>query len=85
MKAQVVIIEGYWKDTRESFEKRCVVMPKGATDSMRDEVLDEACSGLGVNGIFYVFEEGQQILGEHDDFVVVFYHPTREIELGELQ
>ena len=80
MKAQVVIIEGYWKDTRESFEKRCVVMPKGATDSMRDEVLDD----VGKD-IFYVFEEGEQILGEHYDFVIVFYHPTREIELGELQ
>ena len=80
MKAQVVIIEGYWKDTRESFEKRCVVMPKGATDSMRDEILDD----IGKD-IFYVFEEGEQILGEHYDFVIVFYHPTREIELGELQ
>jgi hypothetical protein len=80
MKAQVVIVEGYWKDTRESFEKRCVVMPKGATDSMRDEILDD----VGKD-IFYVFEEGEQILGEHYDFVIVFYHPTREIELGELQ
>jgi hypothetical protein len=80
MKAQVVIIEGYWIDTRESFEKRCVVMPKGATDSMRDEILDD----IGKD-IFYVFEEGEQILGEHYDFVIVFYHPTREIELGELQ
>ena len=80
MKAKVVIVEGYWKDTRESFEKRCVVMPKGATDSMRDEILDD----VGKD-IFYVFEEGQQILGEHYDFVIVFYHPTREIELGELQ
>jgi hypothetical protein len=85
MKAKVVIIEGYWKDTRESFEKRCVVMPTGATDSMRDEVLDEACSGLGFNGIFYVFESGDPIVGEHLDFVVVFYHPVSEIELGELQ
>jgi len=85
MKAKVVIIEGYWKDTRESFEKRCVVMPSGATDSMRDEVLDEARSGLGFNGIFYVFESGDQIVGEHLDFVVVFYHPVSEIELGELQ
>ena len=80
MKAQVVIIEGYWKDTRKSFEKRCVVMPKGATDSMRDEILDD----VGKD-IFYVFEEGEQILGERYDFVIVFYHPTREIELGELQ
>ena len=55
-------------------------MPKGATDSMRDEVLDD----VGKD-IFYVFEEGEQILGEHYDFVIVFYHPTREIELGELQ
>lgn len=85
MKAQVVIIEGYWKDTRKSFEKRCVVMPKGATDSMRDEVLDEARCGLGFDGIFYVFEEGEQILGEHYDFVIVFYHPVNEIHLGELQ
>ena len=80
MKAKVVIIEGYWKDTRESFEKRCVVMPKGATDSMRDEVLDD----VGKD-IFYVFEEGDPIVGEHLDFVVMFYHPVREIELGELQ
>ena len=85
MKAQVVIIEGYWIDTRESFEKRCVVMPKGATDSMRDEVLDEARCGLGFDGIFYVFEEGEQILGERYDFVIVFYHPVNEIHLGELQ
>jgi len=85
MKAKVVIIEGYWKDTRESFEKRCVVMPKDATDSMRDEVLDEARCGLGFNGIFYVFESGDPIVGEHLDFVVVFYHPVSEIELGELQ
>ena len=85
MKAQVVIVEGYWKDTRESFEKRCVVMPKQASDSMRDEALDEARCGFGVNGIFYVFEEGEQILGEHLDFVIVFYHPVDEIELGEVQ
>jgi len=80
MKAKVVIIEGYWKDTRESFEKRCVVMPKDATDSMRDEILDD----VGKD-IFYVFESGDPIVGEHLDFVVVFYHPVSEIELGELQ
>ena len=80
MKAQVVIVEGYWKDTRESFEKRCVVMPKQASDSMRDEILDD----VGKD-IFYVFEEGEQILGEHLDFVIVFYHPVDEIELGEVQ
>jgi len=85
MKAKVVIVEGYWKDTRESFEKRCVVMPKGATDSMRDEVLDEARCGLGFNGIFYVFDGGEQIIGEHHQFVVVFCHPVSEIELGEMQ
>ena len=80
MKAQVVIIEGYWIDTRESFEKRCVVMPKGATDSMRDEILDD----IGKD-IFYVFDGGEQIIGEHHQFVVVFYHPVSEIEIGELQ
>lgn len=80
MKAQVVIVEGYWKDTRQSFEKRCVVMPKQASDSMRDEILDD----VGKD-IFYVFEEGEEILGKHLDFVILFYHPVRELELGEVQ
>jgi hypothetical protein len=81
MKATVVIIEGYWKDDRRKFEHRCLVMPKDASDSMRDEIIKD----VGDDSIFYVFEEGEQILGEHRDFVVVFYHPVRSIELGAVQ
>ncbi len=81
MKAAVICIEGYWKDTHQRFEHRCVVMPAGATDSMRDEVLRE----VGDDNIFFVFEEGERIVGEHLDFVVSFFNPISIIELGELQ
>ena len=81
MKATVVIVEGYWKNDRESFEHRCLIMPKDATDSMRDEILKD----VGDDSLFYIFEEGEQIVGEHLDFVVDFYNPLWDIELGELQ
>jgi hypothetical protein len=80
MKAQVICIEGRWKDDNQAFERRCLVMPKGASDSMRDEILDDVGKG-----IFYVFDEDERILGEHIDFVVDFKNPISEIELGELQ
>ena len=81
MKAVVICIEGYWKDNHQRFEHRCVLMPMGATDSIRDEVLRE----VGDDNIFYVFESGEPIIGEHLDFVVDFYNPISTIELGELQ
>ena len=81
MKAQVVIIEGYWKDTRKSFEKRCVVMPKGATDSMRDEIMKE----FEDSQFFYIFNEDERILGEHRDFIVDFKNPISEYNMGAVQ
>ena len=81
MKAQVICIEGRWKDDRKSFEHRCLIMPKDATDSVRDEILKD----VGDDSLFYIFEEGEQIVGEHLDFVVDFYNPLWDIELGELQ
>lgn len=81
MKAQVICIEGRWKNDRTSFEHRCLIMPKDATDSVRDEILKD----VGDDSLFYIFEEGEQIVGEHLDFVVDFYNPLWDIELGELQ
>lgn len=81
MKAQVICIEGRWKDDRKSFEQRCLIMPKGASDSVRDEILKD----VGDDSLFYIFEEGEQIVGEHLDFVVDFYNPLWDIEIGELQ
>jgi len=82
MKAKIICIEGYWKDSRKPIERRCVVMPKGATDSMRDEILKEARC---MSDIFFIFEEGEPILGEHRDFVVEFNNLINEINLGEVQ
>lgn len=82
MKAKLISIEAYWNDKRthphNKFERRCVVMPLGATDEQRDAVLDD----IGGN-IFYVFDEDERIVGEHMDFTVFFYHPLGEIEIGE--
>jgi hypothetical protein len=56
-------------------------MPKGASDSVRDEILKD----VGDDSLFYIFEEGEQIVGQHLDFVVDFYNPLWDIEIGELQ
>ena len=86
MKARVICIEGYWKDTHEKFEHRCVVMPAGATDSIATEVLKEINGSLGFqDGIFYVFGEDERIVGEHKHFVVDFCNPIYELDVGELQ
>ena len=85
MKAQVICIEGRWNDQRtfphSHFERRCLIMPKGASDSVRDEILKD----VGDDSLFYIFEEGEQIVGQHLDFVVDFYNPLWDIEIGELQ
>ena len=82
MKAKLVCIEGCWNDERtkphNKFERRCVVMPLGATDEQRDAVLADID-----DSIFYVFDEDERIVGEHMDFTVFFYHPLGEIEIGE--
>lgn len=92
MKAKVICIEGYWRlppgleNGHERFEHRCVVMPKGATDSMATEVLKDINGSLGFqDGIFYVFGEDDHIVGYHNHFVVDFCNPLYEIDMGELQ
>ena len=86
MKAKVICIEGYWKDDHKRFERRCVVMPNAATDSMATDILEGVKGSLGFhNDIFYVFGEDERIVGEHREFVVEFCNPIEEIELGELQ
>jgi len=82
MKAKIICIEGRWKDDRKPFERRCVVMPKGASDSVRDELLEEA---RNIGDIFFIFEEGEPIVGEHLDFIVEFNNPLYDIDLGEVQ
>jgi hypothetical protein len=86
MKAKVICIEGYWKDDHKRFERRCVVMPNAATDSMATDILEGVKGSLGFhNDIFYVFGEDERIVGEHREFVVDFCNPIYEIEMGELQ
>ena len=86
MKAKVICIEGYWKDDHKRFERRCVVMPNAATDSMATDILEGVKGSLGFhNDIFYVFGEGDRIVGEHREFVVEFCNPIYEIDMGELQ
>ena len=82
MKAKLISIEAYWNDKRthpyEKFERRCVVMPLGATPEQHSDLL-----GSLDESIFYVFDEDERIVGEHMDFTVFFYHPLGDIEIGE--
>ena len=80
MKARVICIEGYWNDDpHKRFEHRCLVAPLGLSDDQRDELLELAND----DSLFYVFEEGEPIVGKHLDFTVVFYNPIHDINLGE--
>ena len=81
MKVKVICIEGRWKDDNQAFERRCLVMPKGASDSMRDEILKE----FEDTQFFYIFNEDERILGEHRDFIVDFKNPISEYDMGAVQ
>ena len=76
--AQLICIEGYWNDDNKQFEHRCLVMPLGLSDSMRDSVLDNL---IDRNNLFYIFESGERIMGKHRDFTVTFINPIREMEV----
>jgi hypothetical protein len=77
-KAKLICIEGYWHATREPLECRCLVMPRDLTDSMRDLVLD---SLIDKDNLFYVFTEGDRIMGDHPSFTVTFINPIDELEV----
>jgi len=81
MKAKVICIEAYWNDDplREHFERRCLVIPEGATLEQRQECLDEVNS----RELLHMFEPDERIVGVHEDFTVFFYNPIYEIELAE--
>ena len=76
--AKLICIEGYWNDDNKAFEHRCLVMPLGLSDSMRDSVLDNL---IDRNNLFYIFESGERIMGKHRDFTVTFINPIREMEV----
>jgi hypothetical protein len=56
-------------------------MPKGLSDSMRDEILKE----FEDSQFFYIFNEDERILGEHLDFIVDFKNPISEYDMGAVQ
>lgn len=77
--AKVICIEGYWNEPHKpKLEERCLVMPEGLTDSMRDVVLDELISK---DNVFYIFDAGDRIVGEHLAFTVTFFNPIYEVEV----
>lgn len=65
MQAKVIYVRARWKDTLEVFEGKCIVLPKGITESMRDAVIEEDNEDC-----FFFFDEGEQIIGEHLDFEI---------------
>jgi hypothetical protein len=79
VKVEVIYIEGYWKDNHHRCSNLCVIMSAGGSDSLRDRALRE----IGDDDIFYVFEEGEQIVGEHLDFVVTSYSPVKDVIVYE--
>ena len=90
MKVQVIRIYGYTKNpfaphghNPEPLDEYALIMPKGLSDSMRDEVLAEMYERKQTIG--YIFNEGERILGEKNSMVVVSYRVIEEFEMGAVQ
>jgi len=89
MKVQVIRIYGYTNraairaSTEPLVDEDALILPKGLSDSMRDEVISELrSSGYAVG---YIFNEGDRILGENSSMIVVSYRTLEEFEMGEVQ
>jgi hypothetical protein len=90
MKVQVIRIYGYTKNpfaphghNPEPLDEDALILPKGLSDSMRDEVLAEMYERKQTIG--YIFNEGERILGENSSMIVVSYRTLEEFEMGEVQ
>lgn len=64
MNLKVVTVLAHWRDKMIPFEAKCLVMPAGLSDFQRYHILKHH------PGALYVFEEGDQIVGEHGIFIV---------------
>lgn len=74
MNAELICIEARWHDTGEQFERRCLIIPPGFSDEMRQVILDDYD-----NTIFFVFDSREQVIGRHNDFTVYFFNPLRSL------
>lgn len=89
MKVQVIRIYGYTNrqairaSTEPLVDEDALIMPKGLSDSMRDEVLAEMYERKQTIG--YIFNEGERILGEKNSMVVVSFRVIEELEMGAVQ
>lgn len=90
MKVQVIRIYGYAKNpfaphghNPTPIDEDALILPKGLSDSMRDEVLAEMYERKQTIG--YIFNEGAPIIGEHNSMTVVSYRILEELEMGAVQ
>lgn len=60
-----IIVLAHWKDDPRTFEANCLVIPTIISDRDRDLIMRR------YENVLYVFEEGELIVGEHLDFVVL--------------
>ena len=58
----IIYIAMHWNDDPDVYVKRCFI---GEYDPNQEEVDDE--------GIFYYFDDHEEIVGEHEDFTVIDY------------
>lgn len=67
---QYLTIFGYWKDTKETFERLCKVDSR-----MNPHHKDHQAfiASMEDDSIFYYFEPDEPIMGNHTDFYVYKY------------
>lgn len=58
-----ITIWGFWNDDKVRFERTVAVASQPLTDEVMEQALDD-------EDVFYVFDFGEKILGEHFGFTV---------------
>jgi len=77
MRVVRIRIHGMYKmPFNNHFSANALVMPLGLTDSMRDDVLKK------YHDTFYVFDEGDPIVGEHRTFEVFSFDVIDDMEVS---
>lgn len=70
---QLVTIQGYWKDTKEQFERLCAIDSRANPHHWAHQQFLWDLDSEEDDGIFYYFEPDEHITGDKGDFFVYKY------------
>jgi len=81
MKAKVIEVNGQWSDGTPIMRRNCLILPKDMSDSVCDWVMQQVQG----DDIMYVFNDADEVQGDHAHITIYNYTPVYEINLGAMQ